>query len=278
MRNPVRSGRAVATVVGIAVIAVGGGWFLAAGSGTSLDDAAPSTAPHDRSRPVVFAAASLSESFPRIHPEADFSFAGSQTLAFQIRQGAPADVFASASPVDTQALYREGLIEKPRTLVFNRLVMITPRSNPARLRRVFDVNRDGVKLVVANDTVPVGAYTRTVLRNLGLSRALRNVVSQEADVKGVVGKVALGEADAGFVYVTDARAAGRSVARFAIPTFAQPTVRYEIAVLRRSRNLGAARAFVAKTAAPRGRAVLKAAGFRLPAASTPASRAATGGR
>lgn len=215
--------------------------------------------------PTVYAAASLTETFPRIDRAARFSFAGSNTLAFQIRQGAPVDVFASASPDHTRQLYREGLVEKPRTLVFNRLVLITPRSNPAGLRRVHDVNRDGVKLVVAGERVPVGAYTRTVLRNLGISHAMRNVVSQETDVKGVVGKVALGEADAGFVYLTDARAAGSQLRRIAIPTSGQPTVRYEIAVVRAGRNKAAARAFVARATGPRGRAVLRTAGFLLPA-------------
>lgn len=225
--------------------------------------------------PTVYAAASLTETFPRIDRTARFSFGGSNTLAFQIRQGAPVDVFASASPDYTQQLFREGLVEKPRTLVYNRLVLITPRSNPANIRRVYDVNRDGVKLVVAGERVPVGAYTRTVLRNLGISRAMRNVVSQETDVKGVVGKVALGEADAGFVYLTDARAAASQLRRFAIPTFAQPKVRYEIAVVKASRNKAAARAFVTRATGARGRAILKSAGFRLPALPKPARRAAT---
>lgn len=233
-------------------------------AGAAAIAAAPATATA-ATPATVFAAASLTETFPRIDASARFSFGGSNTLAFQIRQGAPVDVFASASPLYTQQLYREGLLEKPRTLVYNRLVIITPRSNPARIRSAYDVNRDGVKLVVAGERVPVGSYTRTVLRNLGISRALRNVVSQEPDVKGVVGKVALGEADAGFVYLTDARAAASQLRSIAIPTFAQPKVRYEIAVVKASRNRAAARTFVNRATGPRGRAVLKAAGFRLPA-------------
>ena len=225
-----------------------------------------------QSPPTVFAAASLTETFPKIDRSARFNFAGSNALAFQIRQGAPADVFASASPNFTQELYRAGLVERPRTFVFNRLVLIVPRSNPANIRRVYDLRRSGIKLVVAGERVPVGAYTRTVLRNLGLSSAMRNVVSQEPDVKGVVGKVATGEADAGFVYLTDARAAASQVRQVAIPTFAQPKVRYEIAVVRASRNKAAARAFVNRTLAAPGRRILAGAGFRLPPLPAPARR------
>jgi len=215
--------------------------------------------------PTVFAAASLTEVFPKIEPNARYSFAGSNTLALQITQGAPADVFASAAPNFTQDLYAKGLVEKPRFLAFNRLALIVPKGNPAGLRSVYDLTRPGIKLVVANSRVPVGSYTRTVLTNLGISvPVLKNVVSQESDVKGVVGKVALGEADAGFVYVTDANAAASQLRQITIPTFAQPKVRYEIAVVRSSSNKAAARAFIAKVIGPAGRRAMVAAGFRFP--------------
>lgn len=215
--------------------------------------------------PTVFAAASLAEAFPEIDSAPRYNFAGSNTLAQQIRQGAPADVFASAAPDLTQGLYRDGLVEKPRFLALNRLIVIVPRSNPAGIRSVYDLRRDGVKLVVASARVPVGGYTRTAFRRLGISSALGNVVSQEADVKGVVGKVALGEADAGVVYVTDARAAASRLRQVAIPVFAQPVVRYEIAVVRSSSDRAAARSFVAEATGPAGRRALAAAGFRFPA-------------
>jgi molybdate transport system substrate-binding protein len=216
--------------------------------------------------PTVLAAASLTEAFPAIDPAARFSFGGSSTLAFQVRQGAPADVLASAAPSFTQELFRDGLVEKPRFLAFNRLALIVPRANPAEIDSVYDLSRDGIKLVVAQARVPVGNYTREVLRNLGLSSALRNVVSQESDVKGVVGKVALGQADAGLAYVTDARAAASQLRSVAIPVFAQPKVRYEIAVVTASSNPAAARAFIAKVTSARGRDILEDAGFRFPAA------------
>ena len=221
--------------------------------------------------PTVYAAASLTDVFPKISPSARFSFAGSNTLALQIRQGAPADVFASAAPNFTQELYRDGLVEKPRFLAFNRLVLIVPKSNPAGIDSVYDLNRDGIKLVVANSRVPVGSYTRTVLRNLGLTSALRNVVSQEADVRDVLGKVALGQADAGFVYVTDARVAASRLTTVQIPVFAQPKVRYEIAVVKGG-DTAAARAFVARATGKVGRKLLAEAGFRFPPPPKPKKR------
>ena len=151
----------------------------------------------------VYAAASLAEVFPQIDPDARFSFAGSDELATQIREGAPADVYAAASSKYPQELFEEELVEEPVTFASNRLVLIVPRANPAAIESVEDVLQPGTRLVVAAEGVPVGDYTRTVLETLGLSAALDNVVSNEDDVKGVAGKVALGEADAGFVYATD---------------------------------------------------------------------------
>jgi molybdate transport system substrate-binding protein len=221
--------------------------------------------------PTVYAAASLTEAFPRIDARARFSFGGSSTLAFQLRKGAPADAFASAAPSFTRELFRDRLVERPVFLAFNRLALIVPRSNPAGIDSVYDVDRDGITLVIASSRVPVGSYTRAVLRDLGLSAALRNVVSQETDVKAVVGKVALGQADAGFAYVTDARAAASKLRSVAIPAFAQPIVRYEIAVVKGAANAAEARAFVKRATGPRGRRILAEAGFRFPAARPRAS-------
>lgn len=214
--------------------------------------------------PTVFAAASLTEVFPKLDSKARYSFAGSNTLALQIRQGAPADVFASAAPNFTQELYREGLVEKPVFLAFNRLGVIVPRSNPAGIRTVYDLQRSGVKLVIAGARVPVGAYTRTVFRNLGMSNALRNVVSQENDVKGVVGKVALGEADAGVVYVTDAMGAGDKVAEVDFVESSVAVNTYPIAVLKSAADADAARKFVDLVSGEAGQKILSQAGFAKP--------------
>jgi molybdate transport system substrate-binding protein len=112
--------------------------------------------------------------------------------------------------------------------------------------------------------VPVGSYTRTVLRKLGLSSVLAKVVSQESDVKGVVGKVALGQADAGFVYVTDVRPVAGDVTSLRIPAWAQPRVRYEIAVVSSSPRKTAARAWVKRVLAKTGQTALARAGFGKP--------------
>jgi molybdate transport system substrate-binding protein len=214
---------------------------------------------------TVFAAASLTEVFPKIDAGPRYSFAGSDALALQIRNGAPADVFASASPAQPEALYRDGLVLKPRWFATNRLTVIVPRGNPAQIKSVFDLRRSGIKLVIGTATVPIGLYTRQVLSRLGITSAvLKNVVSQESDVKGIVSKVALGQADAGFVYVTDARPVAGAVKKIAIPAWSQPKVRYEIAVVVGSSNRAAAQAFVNELATKQGRRLLVANGFGVP--------------
>lgn len=215
-------------------------------------------------RVTVYAASSLTEVFPRNDRRPGYTFAGSNQLAFQIEQGAPADVFASAAPSYTQALYREGLVERPRIFASNALVLAVPRSNPAGLRSVFDLRDRNVRLVVGSAAVPIGAYTRRVLSRLGLSIVLEKVVSQEPDVTSIVGKVALGEADAGFVYRTDVRAASDRLRALRIPAWAQPAVRYEVAVVRASRHRAEARRFVGALATPRAKRLLRRAGFTVP--------------
>jgi molybdate transport system substrate-binding protein len=226
--------------------------------------AAPAGASEHAPRLTIFAAASLTEAFQVFDPAEAYSFAGSNALAAQIRQGAPADLFAAASPKYTQDLFRRKLVEKPVRFASNRLILIVPKSNPAGLKSVYDIRRKRVRLVVAAPEVPAGSYTRTVLRRLGLSSVLAKVVSQESDVKGVVGKVALGQADAGFVYVTDARPVAAKVGAIEIPASAQPRVRYEIAVVRSSSQKAAARAWITRVRGKTGQAALARAGFGKP--------------
>ncbi len=214
---------------------------------------------------TVYAAASLTEVLPKVSPSSRFQFAGSNQLALQISRGAPADVFASASPVYSQQLFKDGKVEKPRTFATNSLVLAVPRSNPAKIRSVFDLaKRPQLKLVVAGQMVPIGLYTREVLKRLALLRVLRKAVSQESDVKGIVGKLALGEADAGFVYATDVRAASSRLIAIPLPRRSQPTVRYEVAVVKGSGNREAALEFVADLLSTDGRRALGQAGFGLP--------------
>jgi molybdate transport system substrate-binding protein len=214
---------------------------------------------------TVYAAASLTDVFPRVSPSSRFQFAGSNQLALQIARGAPADVFASASPIYTQDLFRNGLVGKPRAFATNSLVLAVPRSNPAKIHSVFDLaKRPKLKLVVAGQKVPIGLYTREVLKRLELLRVLRKAVSQEPDVKGIVGKLALGEADAGFVYATDVRAASSRLIAIPLPKRSQPTVRYEVAVVQGSSNREGALEFVADLLSTDGRRELAKAGFGLP--------------
>jgi molybdate transport system substrate-binding protein len=214
---------------------------------------------------TVLAAASLTDVFPRIAPGPRYSFAGSDQLALQIRQGAPADVYAAASPKYTQLLYRDGVVQKPVVFATNKLIVLVPRSNPAHITTVYDLRREGIKLVIGDRTVPIGSYTRQILDALGITTdVMKNVVSQETDVKGIVTKVALGEADAGFVYLTDAKPVASRTRSIALPAWAQPPVRYELAVVKASSNLSAAKAFVKKVTSKRGRQLLSKAGFGLP--------------
>ena len=214
---------------------------------------------------TVYAASSLTDVFPRIDPSARYSFSGSAQLALQIRQGAPADVYAAASPKYPQLLFHDGLVHKPITFATNKLVVIVPRSNPALIHSVYDLRRSGVKVVIGDQSVPVGAYTRQLLDALGITAAvMQNVVSQETDVKGIVGKVALGEADAGFVYVTDAKPVASKVTKVLIPAWAQPSIRYQIAVVSSTSHRVEARSFIRKVRSKRGRLLLKRAGFGLP--------------
>ena len=225
----------------------------------------------DAGRLNVFAAASLTEVFPAIDSRPRYNFAGSDQLGTQIQQGAPADVFAAASPKYPELLYKQGLVEKPIKFVTNALVLIVPKSNPAGLHSVLDLTRPGVKLVIGDATVPVGSYTRTVLNTLGITAAvMKNVVSQETDVKGVLGKVALGEADAGFVYATDVRFVLGKVGVIRIRESAQPHVVYEVAVVKKAAHRQEAYAFVTRLIRPPAQRTFVRYGFGRKPAVTPA--------
>jgi molybdate transport system substrate-binding protein len=214
---------------------------------------------------TVFGAASLTEVLPRIDQAPRYSFAGSDQLALQLRQGAPADVFAAASPKYTQLLYRDGLVLKPVAFATNKLIVLVPRSNPAGIHSVYDLRRSGVKIVIGDRSVPIGTYTRQILDTLGITADVaKNVVSEETDVKGIVAKVALDEADAGFVYRTDAKPVASKTRSVALPNWAQPPIRYELAVVKASSHRSAAQAFVKKVTSRRGRLLLARAGFGLP--------------
>jgi len=213
----------------------------------------------------VFAAASLTKVFPTIDPNATYMFGGSGALETQIEQGAPVDVFAAASPKQPAALYAKKLVDKPIEFATNRLVLIVPKSDPAHINSVSDITKPGVKLVICNATVPCGDYARTAFQNLRITNAaMKNVVSQTTDVTQTVAEVATGQADAGFVYITDARAAAGRVRVIELPPQAKPHTEDFIAIVRSGKDQVAARAFVRQVLSPRGQAKLQAAGFGRP--------------
>jgi molybdate transport system substrate-binding protein len=235
---------------------------------------------------TVYAAASLTEAFRELgqtfeqqHPglSVRFSFAGSQQLALQLDQGAPADVFASADQRWMSYLGEKGLLQgEPAVFAHNRLVVIVPRTNPARIKRLEDLVRPRTKIVMAAEAVPAGKYSREVLEKLTqvpgfpeqyARRVLANVVSQEENVKGVVAKVQLGEADAGLVYRSDVSpSVARYVILFQIPDPYNSIATYPIAVLKSARDAEVAREFVTLAASAAGQAVLQRHGL-LPAAA-----------
>jgi molybdate transport system substrate-binding protein len=240
---------------------------------------------------TVYAAASLTDAFRELgrvleaeHPglTVQFNFAGSQQLALQIEQGAPADVFASADQRWMSYASEKGLVEGASTIFArNRLVAIVPRTNPARIGGLPDLARRGIKLVLAAEAVPAGKYSREALENLSVApgfppgygrRALANVVSQEENVKAVVAKVQLGEADAGLVYRSDVTPSVSSYVR--VLTIDDPynvIASYPIAVLKGARNTEAARRFVELVSSTPGQQTLQRHGLLPAAAAAPAA-------
>lgn len=225
----------------------------------------------------VLAAASLTDAFrdlgkafekARPGSRVELSFAGSQILRTQIEQGAPGDVFASADLDHAQALVRAGLLRDTQVFARNRIALVVPAEG-AKVRRLEDLARAGIKLVVAGASVPVGRYTSQVVSNLGASglfgedfqaRVQANVVSQETNVRVVLSKVALGEADAGFVYVTDSMGSDK-VRRIEIPDQYNVVAEYPIGVLSRSGSPDQAKAFVDLVLGSAGQAILREHGF-----------------
>jgi molybdate transport system substrate-binding protein len=234
-------------------------------------------------RLTVLAAASLTNVFPRIgaafakqHPGVTFSFSfgGTDQLATQIRQGAPADVFAGASVKYGDQLAGANLIEPFKGFCTNQLVLVVPASNPAGISSLQDLASKRVKLVIGSEAVPVGSYARTVLGNLDAtygskysSSVLAKVVSNEDSVTSIITKVQIGEADAGFVYITDAQAAGSKVKSFTLPTDAQAVATYPIAMVRASKHATVARRFVDFVLTGPAQRLLEQAGFGPPPGS-----------
>ncbi len=261
--------RIAAPLISLALLVVVAGCGSSSGSSSSATSPSASSSATSNAAasgdPTVLAAASLTKVFPQIDPGARYTFGGSGALETDIEQGAPADVFAAASPKQPAQLYAKGLVDRPREFATNTLVLIVPKGNPAHITSVSDITRPGVKLVICNATVPCGDYARNVFANLGITKpAMKNVVSQTTDVTQTVADVALGQADAGFVYITDAKAANGRVAVVHLPAVAKPQAADYIAVVKSGKNQSAARAFVAEVMSAAGQAKLRAAGFGAP--------------
>jgi molybdate transport system substrate-binding protein len=231
---------------------------------------------------TVFAAAALTDAFKEIGKNFEtansgttvtFNFAGSQQLAQQIGQGAPADVFASANNAQMNALIKSGEVISgtQRTFVRNRLVVIYPKDNPAHIATLSDLARPGIKLVLAAKAVPVGLYALDFLAKASKlpeytstysPTVLANVVSYEQDVKAVLGKVTLGEADAGIVYVTDISLdAADKVGKLDIPDSLNTIATYPIATIKDSKHADLAKKFMDYILSPDAQTVLVKYGF-----------------
>jgi molybdate transport system substrate-binding protein len=220
---------------------------------------------------LVSAASSLMDAFTAYgqafgEARVRLSFGGSDTLAAQIRQGVRPDVFAAANTKLPAQLQVAGLVGEPVIFATNELVLVVP-AHAARVRSLADLGKPGVTIAIGSASVPVGAYTRTVLARLGATRAhaiIANVRSEEPDVHGIVGKLAQGAVDAGFVYITDVRAAGGRLRAIPLPPALRPRVAYGIAIVTGTRHPAAARAFVDGLLHGTGAAALRRAGFGPP--------------
>lgn len=236
---------------------------------------------HAAMKITIFAAASLKESFEelgrrfqekRAGAQVEFNFGGSPQLLAQLQQGAPAEVVAFADDINMKKAQDAGLIAgEPVIFAKNRLTIVVPKQNRAGIQSLADLAKPGVKVVIAHENVPVGRYAREVLQRASqrpeygsdfAERVSNNVVSEEVNVKQVLAKVALGEADAGIVYVTDVKAAGAEVEIIAIPDDVNVIACYPIAVAKQARDPQLAQEFVSLVRSEEGRAVLEAHGFQ----------------
>lgn len=251
----------------VAGCAQGGAPATSAPASTAAVDPTPDGASGEL---TVYAAASLTTAFDELaarfearHPGVDVQpvvYDGSSTLARQIIEGAPADVFASADEPTMQAVVDAGLAGTPELFATNTLVIAVPSGNPGGVEDISDLADDGVTVVLCAPEVPCGAASRRLLANEGVTVV---PASSEQNVTAVLTKVMAGEADAGLVYATDVR--GRTGVEAIVPAGAEGVVnRYPIAALRDAANPGAAAAFTAFVLGPEGRAVLAGLGFGAP--------------
>jgi molybdate transport system substrate-binding protein len=217
---------------------------------------------------TVFAASSLTDAFTKLaatyqrqHPgwKVQLNLLGSDQLAAQIEQGDPADVFAAASSKYPQQLQGEHLLGQTSNFATNTLVLAVPPDNPVGITSVTKLG--SAKLIVGDPAVPVGAYTATVLANLGIDPGSLNIVSREQKTTDIVAKLELGEADAGFIYTSDAKTAGDKLKTIPLPAAAQATAIYPVGIVTGSANAKAAQQWIDLVLSPAGQRVLTGDGF-----------------
>jgi molybdate transport system substrate-binding protein len=212
---------------------------------------------------TVFAAASLQPAFDKMakstHLDIAFNYAGTQTLTGQLTQGARADVFASADTAHMKTVQDAGLVAaEPKIFAHNRLEIAVEKGNPKGVRTLADLARPGIVVVLADPSVPAGKYAQQALQKAGVTVHPKSL---ETQVTGVLSKVALGEADAGIVYVSDVTTSGQ-VDGIAIPDGQNVIADYPIAKLKNAPDPTAADTFIAYVLSPQGQSILTSAGFQ----------------
>ena len=217
---------------------------------------------HSAAGLTIFAGSSMTQVLPEIDNGNTYSFGSTGTLATQIINGAPADVLMGANTTTCASLYASGVTGKPVNFTRNTLAVVVPRNNPAGINSIYDLTRPGIKIVEAASSVPVGSYTVQVLNQMGLNAPVQaNVVSQETSDANVVSKVVLGQADAGFVYLSDYVIDPTHLSLITVPAWAQPKITYAMCIVARTSNQAAAQAWVDKILSPTGQAVFVKDGF-----------------
>ena len=266
-----------AAMAGITASALAGCSSSSSSTASSPASSASSSAPASASASAslsgsitVFAAASLKEAFTTIGKQFEaanpgvkvtFSFGASSALATQIISGAPADVFASASPKNMKQVVTAGDASSPVNFVKNVMEIAVPPSNPAHVASVADLAKSSVKVALCQPQVPCGATALKVFKN---AKIIVKPVTLQPDVKSVLTQVELGNVDAGVVYVTDVHAAGAKVLGVPIPASVEASTEYPIAPISKSGNSALAQAFVAYVLSPAGQSVLTADKFEKP--------------
>jgi molybdate transport system substrate-binding protein len=211
---------------------------------------------------TVFAGSSMTTVLPQIDPGNTYSFGSSTALGTQITNGAPADVLMSANTSVPASLFASGVVEKPVNFTRNTLAVVVPKANPAGIKSIYDLTKSGTKIAEAASTVPVGSYTVQVLNQMGINTAVQaNVVTKETSDANVVAKVALGQVDAGFVYLSDYVIDPTHLTLIKVPAWAQPKITYAMAVVTKSPNQAAAEAWMKQVLSPAGQAIFIKNGF-----------------